>query len=265
MRPLAVLGHLALDVVDGADPRIGGAPWYSGRALRTLGLPAQIGAKCGEPDRSMLQARLTELGVPVVLATGGETTRFSFRYEGDRRLMHVDAIGEPWSPEEAVTAADQAEWVHVAPLLRSDFPTETLAALGRDRRLMLDGQGLVRVPHVGPLQLDPEFDPALLRAVSILKFAEEEAIAVVGSAEAVVELGVPEVVVTLGSLGALVLANGELRRIPAQPLDGIKDPTGAGDAFSAAYLAARSEGDAPADAARHATALVASVLVGPTR
>jgi sugar/nucleoside kinase (ribokinase family) len=38
------------------------------------------------------------------------------------------------------------------------------------------------------------------------------------------------------------------------------NPTGSGDAFSAAYLAARASGQAPVAAARRATALVGLML-----
>ena len=256
MRRLAVIGHLARDVVDGGAPRIGGAPWYAGRALRVLGRPAHIAAKCGEADRRRFLSNLAELGLPVRLVTGGETTEFAIDYDAEPRRMSVGALGEPWTPAEAV---------HVAPLLRSDFPPKTLAALGRGRRLLLDAQGLVRVPQTGPLQFDTNFDPALLDAVAILKIAEEEAIALTGSIDDVVRLGVPEVSVTLGTLGCIVYARGRVERVPARPLDGVKDPTGAGDGFGAAYLSARAEGHAPASAARRATALVGGLLSGRAR
>ena len=265
MRRLAVIGHLARDVVDGGAPRIGGAPWYAGRALRVLGRPAHIAAKCGEADRRRFLSNLAELGLPVRLVTGGETTEFAIDYDAEPRRMSIGALGEPWSPAEAVRAVGRAEWVQVAPLVRSDFPLETLAALGRGRRLLLDAQGLVRVPQTGPLQFDTNFDPALLDAVAILKIAEEEAIALTGSIDDVVRLGVPEVIVTLGTLGCIVYARGRVERVPARPLDGVKDPTGAGDGFGAAYLSARAEGHAPASAARRATALVGGLLSGRAR
>ena len=41
-----------------------------------------------------------------------------------------------------------------------------------------------------------------------------------------------------------------------------RDPTGAGDAFATAYLAARSGGAAPTAAARRAAALVTDMLSG---
>jgi sugar/nucleoside kinase (ribokinase family) len=143
--------------------------------------------------------------------------------------------------------------VHVGPLARSDFPPETLAELARGRRLSYDGQGLVRPARTGPLVLDPAFDPALLRPVSILKLSEEEA-EMVG-----VEHGVPEVLVTLGARGVVVHADGESVRVAATTRSS-GDPTGAGDMFAAAYLVARADGAPPVAAAERACAVVAGLL-----
>lgn len=264
MPPPATIGHLSRDVVAGGSPRIGGGPWYAGRALRLLGMRARIGAKCGAAERGAFACRLASLGLPATVVAGGETTAFSFRYDRDGgRSMRVDAVGDPWQPAEAVAAAADARWAHVAPLLGTDFPDETLSALARGgRRILLDGQGLVRVAAVGPLELDPGFDPALLRHVSVLKLAEDEASALGLELDeaGLAALGVPEVVVTLGGRGSLVLAGGKVARVPARSVDGVADPTGAGDAFAAAYVAARSGGHAPVGAAQRATALVAAML-----
>jgi len=260
VRPLAVVGNLSRDLVDGSPPRAGGAPFHAARALRVLGRPALVGAKCADSDRDSLLTPLVRLGLPVLWRGGSSTAAFSFRYEGDRRVMVVEALGDPWGPAD-LYGLEQADWVHVGALARSDFPAETLAELGRDRRVSFDGQGLVRPERTGPLELDADYDPEVLRHVSILKLAEEEARTLVGDPDesALRSLGVPEVVVTLGSEGSLVLADGKLEKVPAQAA-GEVDPTGAGDAFSAVYLASRSSGHAPAAAARRATALVAGLL-----
>lgn len=268
VRPLAVIGHLARDVVQGAPPRVGGAPWYAGRALRALGQDAILFAKCGPADRPAFQRRLATLGLPAALSTGGETTGFSFSYDGAGiRTMVVDAVGEPWRTDEpAGSLLRRIDWLHVAPLLRSDFDAAALERLGSGRRLLLDAQGLVRVSQRGLLQLDGEFDPDVLRHVSILKIAEEEARVLIGDGapEALADLGVPEVVLTLGPLGSIVIVRGKAERVPARPVDG-GDPTGAGDAFASAYLAARADGHAPASAARRASALVAALMLGRER
>jgi sugar/nucleoside kinase (ribokinase family) len=170
--------------------------------------------------------------------------------------MHVEAIGDSWRPADVPELPHSVRWVHVTPLARSDFPPETLALVARRRRLSFDGQGLVRAPVTGPLQLDGDFDPELLRHVWVLKLSDEEA-EVVGDVAA---LGVREVVVTHGSRGATLYVGGTREEVPARPVDG--DPTGSGDMFTTAYVIARNGGFAPLGAARRATAVVASILAG---
>jgi sugar/nucleoside kinase (ribokinase family) len=263
MRPLAVIGHLARDLVAGGPPRIGGGPWYAGRALRLLGDEATLFAKCGDDDRARFQRRLASLGLPASLSTGGVTTSFSFSYDrnGDR-TMAVEAVGEPWRLDEPQsTLLRRVDWLHVAPLLRGDFDAAALERLGSGRRLLLDAQGLVRARQLGPLTLDADYDAELLRHVSILKVSEDEARVL----EPLTELGVPEIVLTRGISGSVVFVHGHPEEIPARPVGGEVDPTGAGDAFGVSYLAARADGHAPASAARRATALVAALLLGQTR
>ncbi len=261
MPSLAVVGNLSRDLVDGGPPRVGGAPFHASRALRVLGSPALVAAKCAKADRRALLPPLIALGVPVLWRGGSSTATFSFRYEGDRRVMTVEALGDPWTPAE-VRGIGRARWAHVGALARSDFPAETLAELARDRRVSLDGQGLVRPARTGPLKLDADYDPGVLRHVSVLKLAEEEALVLVGEPreEALRSLEVPEVIVTLGSRGSLVLAEGRLERVGAVPVTGEIDPTGAGDAFAVAYLASRVSGHAPSASARGASAVVAGLL-----
>jgi sugar/nucleoside kinase (ribokinase family) len=265
LQPLAVIGHLSRDVVAGSAPRLGGAPWYAGRALHTLGQEAVIFAKCGEDDRARFQRRVATLGLPATLASGGETTSFTFDYDEDgARTMSVDAVGEPWRTDEPPgMLLRRVEWLQVAPLLRGDFDAAALERLGAGRRLMLDAQGLVRIPKTGPLQLDANYDPDLLRHVAILKVAEEEALVLVGDAspDALADLGVPEIVLTLGPAGSCIIVRGKVEHVPARPVENGADPTGAGDAFAAAYLASRADGHAPSSAARRATALVAALLM----
>ena len=134
--------------------------------------------------------------------------------------MHVDVVGEPWRLDEPPPGLlRRVEALHVAPLLRSDFDAAALERLGSGRRLLLDAQGLVRVPKTGPLTLDADFDPDVLRHVSILKVSEEEAdVLAGGDRDALADLGVPEIVLTLGERGSVVIVNGHAEEIPARPV-----------------------------------------------
>jgi sugar/nucleoside kinase (ribokinase family) len=251
---LALVGNLSRDVVDGGPPRIGGGAFYAARAWRALGSRATIFTRCGPDERAAYSRHLISVGLPVVMLPGTATTAFSFYYVDSIRVMTVEHTGDTWSPADARRVTPGA-WVHVAPLLRSEFPADTLAALARGRRISFDGQGLVRCAEVGPLKLDGDFDRALLRHVQILKLAEEEA-DVIGGVD---RLGVPEVLVTYGPKGSRVLYQGRWEKVGAWPI--ATDPTGSGDAFSAGYLAGRARGLAPVSAARRATALVSAMLL----
>jgi sugar/nucleoside kinase (ribokinase family) len=253
---IALLGNLSRDLLPGEPPRIGGAPFHAARAMKHLGEQGILYGRCAEADRAELLPPLVALGSAVRYVPGRHTASFEMSYEDDRRSMTVVALGDTWLPGDVPALPDAVRWVHVGPLARNDFPAETLAAVARGRRVSFDGQGLVRPARTGRLELDAEFDPEVLRHVWVLKLSEEEA-AVIGDPT---ELGVRELLVTEGPRGATVYSGGRATRVPAFPLAG--DPTGAGDAFCVAYVASRSAGLAPGAAARRATSVVASVLVG---
>jgi sugar/nucleoside kinase (ribokinase family) len=264
---VGLVGNLAVDRVAGGAPRVGGAVYHGARAATRLAAGAVVVTRCAERDRAVCLAPLVELGLPVTWRPARETTAFSFHYEGDRRVMTVDAVGDPWTVEDiggwAGEALAETSWLHVGGLLRSDFPPDTVRALAdRGKRLLVDGQGLVRRGERGPLRSDGELDRSLLASVDALKLDEEEATRLAGgTGEAELRaLGVPEVIVTFGSRGALVVAGDASARIPAGQVAEPVDPTGAGDAFGVAYAVARDRGLAPVDAARDASRVVAALL-----
>jgi sugar/nucleoside kinase (ribokinase family) len=257
MRGIAVIGNLSRDTIDGGRPQVGGAPFHAARALRLLGGGSRIVARAAEADRRSLVAPLAALGVPWTWVPAPSTTTFDIRYSGEEREMSIGDPGSPWTLEDA-RSVGRAGWVQVGGLTRADFPADVLAWLARDRRLALDGQALVRPGEPGALVLDADFDPAVLRHLTVLKLNEEE-VAALGGEERALELGVPELLLTQGSTGALAIAGGVRERIPVRRI-ATTDPTGAGDAFLASYVWARASGHRPASAARQAATTAARVL-----
>jgi sugar/nucleoside kinase (ribokinase family) len=226
--------------------------------------------KCAEADRRALLTPLVCLGLPVLWHESPSTAAFELTYEGEERSMTMEELGPEWSREEmhdwVARSVDGAGWVQVAALRREEFRPEALAELARGRKLLLDGQGLVRAPSPGPLASDADYDPAVLEHVTVLKLSEFEAELLGGlEEEPLRRFGVPELLVTLGSRGALVLDRHGLQHVPGRPVEPVGDPTGAGDAFGAAYLVARADGNGPVGAARRACGVVADLLAGRHR
>ena len=265
MSNLAVLGNVSIDVIDGGRPQVGGGPYHCGQGLRLLERRAHVVAKCAPEDRGLLVPPLASLGLQLTMVDAERTAAFGLHYEGELRTTELFAVGDPWSPDDLVPVGD-AEWVHVAPLVQTDFPADTIEALAVGRKVSYDGQGLVRCAEVGPVRFDNRFDRDLLRHVTFLKLAEEEAGIVLRDVNerSIARLGVPEVVVTYGSRGSVVYTGGDATPVPCHPIHGV-DLTGCGDVFGVGYLAARSDGLGPVAAARRATALVALLLTNRKR
>jgi 2-dehydro-3-deoxygluconokinase len=74
--------------------------------------------------------------------------------------------------------------------------------------------------------------------------------------------GASEVVVKLGAAGCAVAAGGHRASVPQHPVAAV-DTTGAGDAFNAAYIAARASGCSPERSAAAANRLAAEVVKYP--
>ena len=267
MSPIALIGNLSVDRVAGGDPRPGGLVFHAARAAARLGADAVVVTRCAPADRDVVLGPLEALGLPVTCADAAETTAFSFHYEGDARVMTVDAVGDPWTAADVEGWASRAlagcEWVLVGGLLRSHFDTAAASALATDgRRLLLDAQGVTRVAAEGPLREDADVDRALLRDLTVLKLNEEEATTLAGGLERehLATLGVPEVVLTLGSRGARVVAGGEMTAVAPRAADRPVDPTGAGDAFSLVYVDGRAAGLDPVAAAERAARVVTELI-----
>ena len=265
VRGVTVLGNLAIDRIDGAPRSPGGCASFAGVALEAAGGHGRIVAMAAERDHALFDPLSERLGSLLRILPADRTSSFRLDYvDVDHRQMFLDAVGPVWGEAEIEAADPNTTWVHLAPLLRTDFPAAALAALdARGHQVVYDGQGLVRADHTGPLVLDRHFDPELLGHISVLKLAEDEAV-IVADGEfdevAAQRLGVPEILVTFGSEGCDIYAEGTVTRVPAAwRVDGVQT-TGAGDMFTACYVANRAAGAEPRQAAEQASKLVAAEL-----
>jgi sugar/nucleoside kinase (ribokinase family) len=260
---VTVLGNFSVDYVDDGPPTPGGCPVFAAMALETMGHPGRVVARLSRDDLPLFQPVFDRYGELMAPLWTPRTSSFALRYQDGSRKVNVNSIGEPWAESEIDAAAIGTEWVHLAPLLRGDFPLEFLEALtARGHRISLDGQGLVRVPRLGRLQLNGEFDRALLDPVEVLKLNQQEADALVGGpfdTPTATRLGIAEILITSGAGGCDLYLDGDRNHIPARAVAEVQT-TGTGDAFMVSYLADRAAGVAPLDAAKRASAMVADLL-----
>jgi ribokinase len=107
------------------------------------------------------------------------------------------------------------------------------------------------------------------RTVDLLFVSSEEAATLTGcrgpekAFHSLLKLGIPEIVMKLGKRGCLIVDNEEVRQVPSFAVRAV-DSTGAGDAFTAAFLQGRLRGwpTAEASMAANAAGAAAAGVVG---
>jgi HAD superfamily hydrolase (TIGR01509 family) len=266
---IALIGQSVVDRVKlPGNPwveRLGGAPLFAATALRMAGRPAVILTRGAT---SQLRAPLHRLGFQVIEGPSTTSCISEMVLSPDGACADsFAAFGDPFMPADVegwmAPALAEAHAVVCGAQWRDDFPESTLAALVRTGRpVYLDGQGPLRLPRLGPLQLAGPLSRSALRYVTVLKLAEEEARAALGQLDPAPArtLGVPAVVVTLGARGAVLLVDGHAIDVPVEPVRNLADTVGAGDAFLALMAAAGAEGATPLEAARFACDATAALL-----
>jgi sugar/nucleoside kinase (ribokinase family) len=178
--------------------------------------------------------------------------------DGERSMLPDAGANAALSPEDVPAFAPEGH-LHLAgyTLLRDGAPRE--AALEALRRARAAGM---------TISLDPS-SAAPLRAFGAERFLElagpvdlllpnRDEAAVLGPLTARAR----EVVVTLGSDGAVWTDGAHEVASPAVAAGPVADTTGAGDAFTAGFLAAWLDGAAPGDALGAGNALAARALGG---
>ena len=265
---LTLIANVALDRVDRGPWTCGGCPTFAPYAFAHLDALGVINTACADADVPMFRALDANGSVAVHFEPAAATTRFDLDYSGEfgeSRSMVVHSIGHAWSAADIDRLRIDTEWVHLAPLLRSDFSVAAVAHLtSRGHRVAYDGQGLVRVPVVGELTLDARYDPELLRHLTVLKVSEDEIDVLSGEQgrEAALDAlsGIPELLLTHGFRGAEVRTGGVRSHVtPDRAIPDVQT-TGAGDAFMIAYLVGRNRDLDPVDAASLGANVSAAML-----
>ena len=265
---LTLIANVALDRVNHGPWTCGGCPTFAPYAFARLQARGVVNAACADEDLARFRALEANGSVSFRFKRAAATTRFDLNYSGefgDTRTMVLHTIGHTWSEADVDGLEIDSEWVHLAPLVRSDFPVASVARLAaRGHRVSYDGQGLVRVPQIGELTLDARYDPELLPHLAVIKLSEDETAVVAsehGRERALEKLSnVPELLLTHGSRGAEIRTGGTLSHIAPDRVVSDVQTTGAGDVFMIAYLIGRARELDPTAAATLGAKVAATML-----
>ena len=265
---LTLIANVALDRVNRGPWTCGGCPTFAPYAFAHLQARGVINAACADEDLAMFRALEADGSVSFRFKRAAATTRFDLNYSGefsDTRSMVLHSIGHAWSEADIDRLEIDSEWVHLAPLVRSDFSVAAVARLAaRGHRVAYDGQGLVRVPQIGELTFDARYDPELLPHLTAIKLSEDETAVVAsehGLERALERLShIPELLLTHGSRGAEVRSGGTLSHVVPDQVVADVQTTGAGDVFMIAYLIGRARDLAPTAAAALGAGVAATML-----
>lgn len=260
-----VVAHLAGPPLPGSDQAAsislvgGGAGANVAAWLAAAGVDAHLVARVGDDDAGRAQAAaLRAAGVTCHLAVDRErptgTIVVLVTPDGERTMLPDRGANLRLAPADLPDGLLRAgDHLHVSGYALLDAGPRRAArralAVARERGASTS----VDTSSVGPLrQVGPERFLAWTHGVDLCHANAAEAVLLAGREslqEAAAALVGPfrEVVVTLGADGALHADATGTTTVPAAPA-AVRDTTGAGDAFTAGYLAARLGGAAPREA-----------------
>lgn len=253
---ILVVGSIALDSVQtpwgGMDDALGGAASFftiSAALYDRVNLVAVVGEDFPQPYMEYLRARNVDLrGMQVV---PGQTFRWGARYALDmnsRETLYtklgVFADFHPTVPSE-FHRSEVVFLANIQPALQLDVLQQTEAAAS-EGAIPAAGRGLrLRALDTMELWIETAREglTEVIRRVDVVLMAEEEVRQYAGTpslragARQILGLGPKLLVVKQGSYGSLLLgADGSYFAAPSYPLEEVRDPTGAGDAFAGGFL-----------------------------
>jgi sugar/nucleoside kinase (ribokinase family) len=245
VRPILVVGSVALDAVrtptESADEILGGAASYfclSAALFAPVRLVAVVGEDFPAEHKRLLESR--DIDLSGLQVRPGKTFRWTARYSGLRleerktldTQLNVFADFHPTLPQ-AYRDSKLVFLANIQPELQLEVLEQVRDAdfIACDTmKLWLDTArpGLER----------------LLRRVHCVLMNDEEAVQFSGqrflpaAAQAILSYGPRAVIIKRGENGSLLFTRDRVFLAPAHPLETVRDPTGAGDAFAGGLMGA---------------------------
>ena len=234
---------------------LGGTVLYAAVMLTRMGFEVAVVGKGDREHQQFLEQR----GVNIEYFNPScRAVEFENIYRPEGRVQRAIG-GETIHLEEVPPAAFAARAILVGPVLQEISPD--IISVARKGLLMLDAQGFLRqlTGDGAVVAAVPQNIRTAVAGCDLLKLDGNEARNLTARSnleETLIDihsLGIDLVTVTMGRKGVLLVAGDRLIRVAAPRIDA-RDPTGAGDVFSAAFLGRCLEHEEPSAAAAFAAA-----------
>lgn len=246
---LTIVGSVAYDTVVTArekrERQLGGSATYVGLAARRF-TPCRIVAVVGEDFDPADETRLADRGIDLSSLTrvpGGATFHWAGEYSADfvkrttlRTDLNVFASFRPVLSERAASSS-HLFLANIQP----DLQESVLDQMDRSR---------LRFSACDTMNLwittAPEDLARVLRRVDLLTINDEESYLLSGehnihlAARRILQMGPNYLVIKRGEFGCALFGEGRTALLPAFPVTGVVDPTGAGDSFAGGMMGALS-------------------------
>jgi sugar/nucleoside kinase (ribokinase family) len=276
---IAVIGSTTIDKIVQGDRswfKIGGATTYAGITYSRHGIKTLAITNIAERDSEIIK-KLQQEKITVCSGQTEATTRFINYSDNDNRRQKITRRAASISCAQIRNALESLNMVHLGPLHPSDIDIQAIKSLNKgDLYVILDAQGFVRsvenervYPAVSALLTDA------LRISNLVKASIHEYKAIIGFyqvdlSELMRRFKINEFIVTSGEKGGFVRTIFEetvqyqaAKAKKADSVKFIKDSTGAGDIFLAAYVVRRIlKKQIIANASQYAAKLVARHIEG---
>jgi sugar/nucleoside kinase (ribokinase family) len=239
---LVVVGSVGLDTVETAmsrwTERLGGSVSYACAAARLFAKTGMVGV-VGTDFPATYRNLYRRIGIDIagLQVAEGRTFRWSGVYEADminRRTLSTELnVFAEFRPDlpASYTKAPFVLLGNIAPALQM----HVLRQMRHARFVLADTMDLWIRTAGADLK-------KVIRRVDMLALNDSEARLLTGESNLkaagrrILRMGPRYVVIKKGEHGALLMGEGGLAVFPAYPVDMVRDPTGAGDAFAGAFM-----------------------------
>ncbi len=250
MKPILLIGPICKDTNQYKNKTyngIGGAVYYQTKVLEKLNIPYQAQVTLSKNDTNLLEY-LDKNKTQTIFKK--ETIEFNNIYTENIRKQFSNFTNTPIYYED-LNLNKEYSAIILNPLLKTDFPKETIKKLTKHGKIYLSIQGLLRAQkNNNEVQLENNENlEEIFKHINTLFLDKNEAkiISKETKIENIIKTISPnlnEIIITLEDKGSLIYNKNleKLIKISPTKIDKVNYPTGAGDTYMISYITKRLQG-----------------------